>query len=88
MEVGIRELKARLSEYIGRVAAGETFTVTDRGEPRALLVPLPGADELARGMAEGWVTRRSTKPPGPAKPVEPVPGTPRSEEIISDDRGD
>jgi prevent-host-death family protein len=61
METGIRELKAHPSEYVGRVAAGETFTVTDRGQPRALLVPLPGADELARGLAEGWVTSAVTE---------------------------
>lgn len=88
MDVGIRELKAHLSEYVGRVAAGEAFTVTDRGEPRALLVPLSGDDDLARGLAEGWVFRRSIQAPGPARPIEPVPGTPRSEEILAEDRGD
>jgi prevent-host-death family protein len=88
MEIGIRELKAHLSEYVGRVAEGETFTVTDRGQPRALLVPLPGADELARGLAEGWVTRRSTAPPGAGAPARPEAGTPRSEEILAEDRGD
>ena len=88
MEVGIRELKAHLSEYVARVAAGEVITVTDRGVPRALLSPVGGQGELARGLAEGWVTRRSTSQPGKAEPVEPVPGSPRSEEILSADRGD
>jgi prevent-host-death family protein len=88
MEVGIRELKAHLSDYVARVAAGEAFTVTDRGEPRALLVPVPGADELERGLAEGWVTRRSAKSPGTADPVDPIPGSPRSEEILAEDRGE
>jgi len=88
MEVGIRELKAHLSEYVGRVGEGETFTVTDRGQPRALLVPVPGADELARGLADGWVTRRSAAAPGPAAPARPEPGTPRSEEILAEGRGD
>jgi prevent-host-death family protein len=88
MEVGIRELKAHLSEYVGRVAAGEVFTVTDRGVPRALLTPVGGDGDLARGLAEGWVTRRSTQPPGAAEPAEPDPGTPRSEEILAADRGD
>jgi prevent-host-death family protein len=88
MDVGIRELKAHLSEYMARVAAGEVFTVTDRGVPRALLSPVGGDGELARGLAEGWVTRRSTAPPGEAEPVDPVPETPRSEEILSEDRGD
>jgi len=35
MDVGVRELKAKLSEYLGRVAAGEELTVTDRGKPVA-----------------------------------------------------
>lgn len=88
MDVGIRELKAHLSQYVGRVANGEVFTVTDRGEPRALLVPIGGADDLARGLAEGWVSRRSTKAPGAARPQDPAPGTPRSEEVLAEDRGD
>ena len=88
MEIGIRELKARLSEYVSRVAAGETITVTDRGQPRAMLVPIESADRVDRGIQEGWITRRSTRQPGAAKPHTPSAGTPRSEEIISDDRGD
>ena len=88
MEVGIRELKAHLSEYVARVAQGEAFVVTDRGEPRALLTSVGGNGELARGLAEGWLVRRSSHVPGAADPVEPDLGTPRSEEILAADRGD
>lgn len=41
MDVGIRELKARLSEYVDRAAGGKVVRVTDRGVPRAALMPLP-----------------------------------------------
>ena len=88
MEVGIRELKAHLSEYVARVAAGEAITVTDRGVPRAVLMPLAGRGGLARGLEDGWVTRRSTRRPAAADPVDPVPGSPRSEELLAEDRGD
>jgi prevent-host-death family protein len=88
MEVGIRELKARLSEFLGRVAAGETITVTDRGQPRALLVPIGTQDRVDQGVQEGWITRRSTRKPGAARPRPPAAGTPRSEEILADDRGE
>jgi prevent-host-death family protein len=37
--IGIRELRQNASKYLRRVAAGESFTITDRGEPVANLVP-------------------------------------------------
>ena len=33
MDVAVRELKAKLSAYLERAAAGEMITVTDRGRP-------------------------------------------------------
>jgi len=46
-EVGIRELKNRLSEYVRLVRAGEVVMVTDRGEVVAELCP-PGLAAAAR----------------------------------------
>ena len=50
---GVAQLKARLSEYLSRVKAGEEVLVTDRGRPVARLVPVgagqvPDDAELAR----------------------------------------
>lgn len=39
--VGVRELRQNVSVYLRRVAAGEALQVTDRGQPVAMLVPLP-----------------------------------------------
>jgi prevent-host-death family protein len=44
MEVGIRELKARLSSYVARARRGETVVVTDRGRPVARIGPAGAAD--------------------------------------------
>lgn len=55
MEVGVRELKARLSEYLGRAAAGEEVIVTDRGTPVVRLTPFLGGSAVERGIEEGWV---------------------------------
>ncbi len=55
MEVGVRELKAKLSEYVGRAAAGESVIVTDRGRPVARLVGLDTAAPLTKGIDEGWI---------------------------------
>jgi prevent-host-death family protein len=45
-EVGVRELKARLSEHLRRAQSGERLLVTDRGKPIATLGPV--GDEADR----------------------------------------
>lgn len=66
MDVGVRELKQHLSEYLERAAAGEIIRVTDRGRPRAVLGPVPGLARLEAGIRDGWIT------PGTGAPIEPV----------------
>lgn len=56
MEVAVRELKARLSAYLARAAAGEVITVTDRGRPVATLGPTLGPVDLSAAVEAGWVT--------------------------------
>jgi prevent-host-death family protein len=65
MDVAVRELKAKLSTYLKRAAAGERITVTDRGRPVALLVPVPGVVDLQRGVDEGWIAPAATNELGP-----------------------
>jgi prevent-host-death family protein len=55
VDVGVRELKQRLSEYLDRAERGELLRVTDRGRPKALLGPLPERAQVERGIAEGWI---------------------------------
>ncbi len=55
MQVGVRELKAKLSEFIGLAAKGESVVVTDRGRPVAQLGPLTGFSAVERGIDEGWI---------------------------------
>jgi len=57
MDVAIRELKAKLSSYVQRAAAGEHITVTDRGRPVAMLVPPIGrVDELRAPTSDVNIT--------------------------------
>jgi antitoxin (DNA-binding transcriptional repressor) of toxin-antitoxin stability system len=51
--VGIRELRQRASELLRRVELGETFEITDRGRPVAVLGALPAGDPLERMRALG-----------------------------------
>lgn len=55
MDVGIRELKAKLSGFVSSAAAGNEFIITDRGRPVARLVPYSSTASLERGLAEGWI---------------------------------
>lgn len=61
--VGVKELKARLSEYLRYVRAGEAVLVTDRGEvvaelrPTAATYAAPGPDPAMESLqARGEVT--------------------------------
>jgi prevent-host-death family protein len=86
MDVGVRELKQRLSSYLERVARGETIRVTDRGVPRALLSPIPGAARLDEGVAQGWVTApKTTAPPARVKRARATIGI---EDALAEDRGE
>lgn len=84
MEVGIRELKARLSEFVNRAANGEEIVVTDRGTPVAHLIGLSTPDALDRGIEEGWIepARRAY-----LEPVDRVVATRASLDVLEQDRG-
>lgn len=96
-EVGIRELKNRLSEYVRLVRAGEVVMVTDRGEVVAELRPPrstaahaeeeghPGLADLAR---RGLVRLGEPNRPGlyPVLPSVTPPGT--AERLLDEERGD
>lgn len=66
MDVAIRELKASLSAYVKRAAAGELITVTDRGRPVAVLGPTVGHVDLEVAAEAGWLT------PATASGLKPI----------------
>ena len=83
-DVGIRELKQHLSEYLDRAERGEIVRVTDRGRPKALLVPLPGRARIVEGIEEGWIT------PGSGAALRDVrrwTARQRTVDVLSEDRG-
>jgi prevent-host-death family protein len=90
MDVGIRELKQRLSELLDRAAKGETIRVTDRGKPKALIGPVPGKrpvpDRIAQGIAEGWITPGNAEPPRFLEKRFKAKKT--IQEMLDEDRGD
>lgn len=84
-DVGVRELKQRLSEYLDRAARGELVRVTERGRPKALLGPLPGRAHVDRGIDDGWITAGSG---GGLKPVRRAKSSGRVLDALAEDRGE
>jgi prevent-host-death family protein len=56
--VGVRELRQNLSVYLREIERGRSFEITDRGQPVAMLIPLPSAaTPLEKLIASGRATR-------------------------------
>lgn len=85
MDVGVRELKTKLSAFLERAAAGEVITVTDRGRPVATLGPPLGAVDLSAAVEAGWVT-----PPTSSglQPVRRYRAAGRVLDALAEDRGE
>lgn len=87
-DIGIRELKARLSECVRRAAEGERIIVTDRGRPVAQLTALDDMARIEQGVAEGWITPAKRRGQlGTARPILSASG-PSIMEMLDEDRGD
>lgn len=56
VEIGIRELRDHLSQYLKHVESGEEVVVTDHGRAVARVVPINGTPMIDRLIAEGLVT--------------------------------
>ena len=64
MVAGVAKLKAKLSEYLVRVRAGDDVLITEHGRPIAKIVPVSSAGEgLAALEREGLVRVGSMKLP-------------------------
>jgi len=77
--IGIRELKATLSECVREVKSGRTIVVTDHGRPVARIIPeaislRERVDALRNAGAIAWSGRRlrRAKPAGKVRGDKPV----------------
>lgn len=88
-KVGVRELKNRLSEYLGRVKQGETVTVTERGRPVAELIPAHSSALRQRFepmIRAGLLRWGGGKPRGLTRPIRAKGGASASRIVIEDRR--
>jgi len=64
MEVGVRELRNNLSQWIARAKRGQEVVITERGKPVARLTHVEESPALERLIAKGIVappTQRKTR---------------------------
>lgn len=90
MEVGVRELKQHLSQYLKKVRAGEVLTVTDRGKPVARIGPVPPPNlppSVLRAIEEGRMLYRPWRPENLPKPLKMLPGDKTLADYVSEQRG-
>jgi len=95
METSVRELKAHLSEYLRRVAAGEEVTVTLRGKPVARLAPVVvhktpeelEKEAIKRLDALPWIRPgKGGKVKGSDRPIPWKPGEKTLSDLVLEDR--
>jgi len=82
--VGIREFKNRLSEFLRRVGDGERITVTDRGRPVAVIIPPEASAEdeaIVRMVREGLARWEGGRPPVTRRTYR-IQGRPISDTVI------
>lgn len=93
MQVGVRELKAHLSEYIAKAREGEPVVITDRGKPVVRLEPVrlrPGHEKLPakmRALIESGQMIDKGPPKGKLpKPLPPLKGDKTLSDLIIEER--
>jgi prevent-host-death family protein len=87
--VGIRDLKAHLSDYLRRVQQGATVHVTHHGRTIAVIQPVKSPVEatwLTDMVAEGRLRWSGGKPLGVSRPHRPKTGAKTAAERVIEDR--
>lgn len=86
-QLGVRELKASLSDALRSVQAGERIRITLRGSPVADLVPptSPTAEAEIRQLVAAGRLSESTRP-HPDQPPPLVDASVRASSLVLEDR--
>jgi prevent-host-death family protein len=94
MKASVRDLKARLSQYLERARAGEDVVITSRGRPVARLLAisetangeLPPESKRRLRLIPGLVPGEGGKPRGSARPIVIGKGQKTLAELVLEDR--
>jgi prevent-host-death family protein len=87
MRVGTRELKNKLSEYMRRVKAGETITVTEHGKTIGQIVPVkPTVEERLQAMVAAGQAEWNGQKLRPYRPKAVNKGNRQLSDLVVEDR--
>jgi len=86
--IGVRELRQYASTWLHLVEQGESFEVTDRGRPVALLVPIRSHDLLEQLTAAGRLSIAEGDVLEIGEPLTPVPDKILPSEALEQARAD
>lgn len=88
VRVNIREFKARLSEYLRRVQAGEVVEITKRGQLIGQVIPVEATPEARmQALARLGLVQPARGGLPPMKPPARVQGRKTVAELLVEDRG-
>jgi len=87
LNVGVRELKTRLSEYLRQVKAGRTIVITEHGKTVGRIVSAETSlEEKLEAMRRAGLIRWSGKKLKPMKPVAKTKEGHSVADLIVEDR--
>ena len=87
MEIGIRELKNRLSEIVNLASQGQQITITNHGQPLCILAPVVDAeierpDFLQRAIDQGRIKPATRRGLATSTPIKPRKAGPSSTQLL------
>jgi prevent-host-death family protein len=93
MEIGIRELKDRLSEILHRAHEGEKITITLHGRPLCEISPTESTQKdrpayLKKGIQEGWLTPSTARIRQVVTPIKPKKTGKSTTELLRESRAE
>jgi prevent-host-death family protein len=87
LQVGVRELKSRLSHYLRQVKAGQSVVITERGQPVGRIVPISQPlEERLQAMAQAGLILWSGKKLEPMPPIARGRGEDTVADLLVEDR--
>jgi prevent-host-death family protein len=81
--VGIKELKAKLSSYIDKVATGEPVVITEHGREVAMIVQISRERKIIKSLIESGLTNWAGGKPKGLRGIK-IKGEPLSQTILQE----